>query len=377
MKVLHVVPSIARGYGGPTRSLGGYARAAAVAGIECAIAAPAAAPTDVQALRETAPEAQLLQFNSSGDAAFVHSASLVEFVRDNARRFDAVHVHGLFNGVSTFAARVCRRAGTPLIVRPFGMLSHYTFGHRRRLLKRFCFAMFDGPNVRAASGIHFTTTAERDEAAWHGIPLGRESFVVAPPYIREAHAPPQRLLSERPTALLVSRLDPVKNIEVLLDAWRIVVGELSTARLVIAGDGPRRYRADLEALASRFGLTASVEFRGFVDGPAKQELYENAHVFVLPSRHENFGIAVLEALAAGVPAVVTAEVQLSEFIAANALGAICAASPSALAADLLRFLGSPAPRLACANRAPALVEQHFGIAAIGAQLLTMYRAAAA
>ncbi|MDB4909797.1 MAG: glycosyltransferase, partial [Gemmatimonadetes bacterium] len=162
MKVLHVTPSIARAYGGPTYSLAGFARSAIGEGAEVAIAAPAPTAGD-KWLAETLPEAAVYAFRTYGRGAFLASADLHAWLRRNGARFDVVHVHGLLNPVSSLAARACVRNGWPVVIRPFGTLSRYTYAHRRGTLKLFYRWLLDRPNLERVSAIHFTTAVERAE----------------------------------------------------------------------------------------------------------------------------------------------------------------------------------------------------------------------
>jgi glycosyltransferase involved in cell wall biosynthesis len=120
-------------------------------------------------------------------------------------------------------------------------------------------------------------------------------------------------------------------------------------------------------------LEPSVTFAGHVEGAAKTELLSAAAVFALPSFHENFGIAVLEALAAGLPAVITPEVQLSEFVSEHSLGVVSEPSAPAFANAIVRSLTDHALRERCGAEGPQLVARYFSPGAVGDALLQMYR----
>ncbi len=268
--------------------------------------------------------------------------------------------------MSSLAARTASAQGTPVVVRPFGTLSRYTFAHRRGWLKRGYFQAIDRPNLRRARGLHFTTDAERDEAGWHGLDLETRSFVVPPPL--HLYAMPCR----EPTTdvLFLSRLHPKKNVEGLLNAWARVVRDRPGLRLTIAGDGEPAYVARLRAQAA--GLGASVVFAGFVHGEEKARLLASARVFALPSFHENFGVAVLEALAAGLPVVISRDVQLAAFVERHALGRVVAADAGPLAEALLASLDDTALIARCRQDGRRLVADTFSPDAVGQQLRAMY-----
>jgi glycosyltransferase involved in cell wall biosynthesis len=339
------------------------------------VAAPALDEVDERWLRDALPDTELHLFLGRGEGAFVRSPSLVSWLSRTGGSFDVVHVHGLMNPVSTLAMRACVRRGWPLVVRPFGMLSSYTFAHRRSQLKRAYFALLDGPTLARAQALHFTTDTERDEAARHGRGFRERSFVIPPPWVGTASPDGGRRRGARPTALFLSRLHPVKHLELLIGAWRGVTERVPDARLVIAGEGEPAYVRHLRGLAAEAGVGESVSFVGFADGEAKERLLGEADAFVLPSYHENFGVAVLEALAAGVPVVVTREVQLSGFVEAHGLGLVARRGEADLAAGLAHVLTDDTLRARCMTDGRALVERHFSLERVGEALAGMYEEA--
>jgi glycosyltransferase involved in cell wall biosynthesis len=370
VKVLHVAPNISRAYGGPTYSLAAYSRASLALGSELTIAAPVPDSGD-EWLADTLPGVELRTFRNFERGAFVAAPALHAWLRHHGSRFDVVHVHGLLNPVSSLAARACIRQGWPLVIRPFGTMSRYTFAHRRGAIKRVYSAILDRRNLRRARAVHFTTEIERDESAWQGISWHDRAFVIPPPWLTGVPDDIRPPRAHRCTALFLSRLDPVKNVELLLDAWPLVQRASPNVQLMIAGDGDPVYVSELRVRAERLG--GSVHFLGYVDGVAKQKLLADADLFVLPSLHENFGIAVLEAMASGLPVVVTPEVQLSNFIEEHSLGLVSQRSPEALAHAIMGALGDDELNARCRDQGAALVTQHFSLQTVGEQLLEMYR----
>ena len=373
MRVLHVAPSVAREYGGPTISLLGYAEAGQRAGAEITVAAPVAEGEGAGWFGERAAQVgvELRPFRGRGRDAFVRSRELGRWLHTQAASFDLVHVHGLLNPVSTMAARECRLTGVPMVVRPFGMLSRYTFTHRRGWAKHLVFRLLDGPNLRAAKAVHFTTRSEMEQAAWHGISFADKGFVVPPPLgeavVGEASRPDE---SGPPVVLFLSRLHPVKSVETLIAGWSAVLEDHPTARLVIAGDGDPEYVAGLRRLA--VGVM-NIDFVGFAAGEAKRDLLASAHAFVLPSHHENFGVAVAEALAAGLPVVVTAEVQLASLIQDHRLGVVAEREPERFARAISDILSDPVLRRHCAEMGPQIMAEQFSLPSVSVRLMTMYR----
>jgi glycosyltransferase involved in cell wall biosynthesis len=150
-----------------------------------------------------------------------------------------------------------------------------------------------------ASAIHVTSEAEAEDVARLGygdrarvIPLGVDVGVRPSRRARPASG------SEPLRLLFLSRLHEKKNVPLLLRALATATSASRRIELTIAGGGDPGYRDQLAALADRLGLRDVVSFAGYVDGLAKERAFAEADCFVLPSAHENFGLAVAEALAA-------------------------------------------------------------------------------
>jgi glycosyltransferase involved in cell wall biosynthesis len=105
--------------------------------------------------------------------------------------------------------------------------------------------------------------------------------------------------------LSLSRLNPLKGLDHLLEAWGRLAGLQPSWRLLIAGPDEGGYEARLKASAASLGVASSVTFCGPLYGDDKALALQNAGLFVLPTLSENFGIAVAEALACGVPVITT------------------------------------------------------------------------
>jgi glycosyltransferase involved in cell wall biosynthesis len=374
VKILHVTPNVSRAYGGPTYSLVGYSAAGISASGEVTVAAPRPPESDVEWLTSQLSRTELKLFTGHGRNAFIASPALHAWMRTHGSTFDVVHVHGLLNPISSLASRLCIRRRWPIVIRPFGTLSSYTLSHRRSALKKLYFSAIERPTLRRTSALHFTTTAERDEASGHGISWGSRAFVIPPP-VGDLPRVESRAPRTTSNVVVIARLNPVKHLEVLLDAWPLVLQRIPAARLAIAGDGDPAYVRSLRQRAATMG--DSVRFVGTVDNARKQSLLEESDLFVLPSLHENFGMAVLEAIGAGLPVVITPEVQLSSFVTEHRLGLIAEGSACPIAGAMIAALSDQALRARCFRDGAPIVSHFFSRLRIGEQLLEMYAFATA
>jgi glycosyltransferase involved in cell wall biosynthesis len=128
----------------------------------------------------------------------------------------------------------------------------------------------------------------------------------------------------------------------------------------------------MRALATRLGLGARVRFVGFADSATKRRLYRESDVFALPSFQENFGIAVAEAMAHGLPVVISNQVALApEVLAAGAGSVVDPENSSQFAASLASFEDNAA-RARVSEAARQLVRTRFSIRTMAEALQEMY-----
>jgi len=144
--------------------------------------------------------------------------------------------------------------------------------------------------------------------------------------------------------LFLSRIHPKKGLELLLDAMAVRSGKLSEARLVVAGSGDPAYVAGLRRRAEGPSLAGRVTFTGWLSGQEKIEALADCDLFVLPSFQENFAIAVLEAMACGVPVVVGTGVNLKDAICDAGAGVAIGPGRDELRETLSQLLEDTAAR---------------------------------
>ena len=164
--------------------------------------------------------------------------------------------------------------------------------------------------------------------------------------------------------LFVARLDPVKGLELLLDAFRMVRESYPRTVLVVAGSGDDAYERTLHQRAR--GL--DVVWTGFLDHAAKAAALADADIFVAPSQSESFGLAAVEALAAGVPTVMTEGVGIAGEVAASGAGVVVAPQPKALAEAITRVLGDAELAARLSSRGAALAQSRYRSDAVAAQV---------
>jgi glycosyltransferase involved in cell wall biosynthesis len=380
MKVLHVIPSLASAHGGPTRALGLMERSLVALGV---IVETVTTDDDGDQSYNGKPCCMPLAENGVTRRYFHKwlefykvSPGFGRWILKHARDYDVVHIHALFSFTSVIAAWAARRAGVPYVLRPLGTLSPYGMRQRRPLFKRLSLACIEGPLLRDAAAVHFTSAQEAQEAEDLGltvrgriVPLGLPTSVAG-----NADAWPQRLGLPLGANCLVflSRLDPKKNLLGLLAAAELLKERGYDLHWLIGGDGPADYVVQLQRQSNVHGLEGCVHWLGRVDGQAKADLLATGQLFVLPSFAENFGIAVAEALAAGLPCVVGEGVALGQAIVEQGAGLTVAPDAESIAQGVEYFLADAPRRTTAALAARQLAESEYSQDVMGQRLVTMY-----
>jgi glycosyltransferase involved in cell wall biosynthesis len=174
--------------------------------------------------------------------------------------------------------------------------------------------------------------------------------------------------------LYLSRLDPVKNLESLLRAIAQLNRPDWTVTLLVAGSGEAAYVRQLHELARSEGIEDSVVWLGHVTGETKASALSLATLFVLPSFSENFGVAVLEALASGLPCVVGRGVGMATAVESAGAGLAVNPDPDSIAVAIRKLLESQALRAAASSAARHMVEQEYSLEVLGRRLAGLYDA---
>jgi len=372
MRILHVIPSLAAVHGGPSVVLPIMERALTAEGIEVETVTT---DDDGPGQRNDKGNGEPRHENGAVRRYFPKqtefykvSLPLARWLKEEVGRFDVVHIHALFSHASIAAARAARRAQVPYVIRPLGVLNQYGVKQRRASLKRVSLRWIEGPLLRDAAAVHFTLDDERIEAQLLGLPFAP---VVIPLGLEAAPLPPANPTAQ-PTVLFLSRIDPKKNIETLLAAWKILIPSHPEWRLVIAGSGDPGYEMTLRKLAEELGLGSSVVWPGLVKGQEKSQFLSDAQIFTLPSHSENFGIAAAEALLAGKACVFTAGVAVGALAASHAAALLSPEGAAGLAQSLGSLMDPPEMRIALAASAKSFAAGELSAAVMGQNLKALY-----
>lgn len=310
------------------------------------------------------------------------SIPLARALADAVPRADVVHLHSLYLFHTWFTARLCRRLGVPYLLRPHGTLDPFLW-RRHRARKAVLEALFQNRVLREAAAIHYTAEEEMRLAAPYaqGAPgvvvpngLDLDQYAVLPPRCTFRRQHPE--IGNRRIVLFLSRLNFKKGLDVLIPGFARAAHRHDDLHLVIAGPDDGQLAAAEGQVASE-GVGGRVTFVGMLDHAAKLACFRDAAMFVLPSYSENFGIAIVEAMACGVPVAISDRVNIWREIEAAGAGLVAPPAAGDVAAQIERLAADPAAAAAMGERGRALVAEKFAWSKIARDLEAVYRSLAA
>ena len=379
MKVLHVTPTMSEEAGGPPVALSGLTTALAAVGVDCEILTTMGGrfhrpPVGVaDAPIHACPASRLSRLWNS------HSPMLADFVGKHLTEFDIVHVHELWHYPGFVACRAARRRGVPYLWSLRGGLDGVAL--RQKAVRKWLYmTLVQRRLLNSAAALHALTSVE----AAHATALGVDTPVTVIPNgvasnLKQAidelgtGAYVGRLpqLAGRRVILFLGRLTANKGLDVLARSF-IDITRRYDAALLIVGPNEGDTQARATRLLTEAGVIDRVTFTGALAGNDKLAALACADVFVLPSYAEGFSNAVLEALAAGLPVVISEHCNFPE-VAERGAGMIVRNDPREIGSAVSTLLGDEVRREEAGRNGHRLVQERYGWPTVAEAFADLYR----
>jgi glycosyltransferase involved in cell wall biosynthesis len=382
VRILQIIPSLAGRDGGPPKAILEAScelrrrnhevkiYTTNVDGNRC-LNVPVAAPVDLRGI-------EVSYFPVSGGNYYKLSPSMAGALKRSVAHFELVHIHSLYQFPSTAAAYYARRYGVPYIIQPHGSLDPYLF-RRRAWRKRFYEALIERSNLASAAAVLFTSDEEMELARLSGlrfrgavVPHGVELEVGDIAEREKADIIWPELAGKR-TILFLGRINFKKGLDVLARAFGQIRRLRRDVHLVIAGPDTDGYGARVRGWLAEQGALEATTFTGMVLDERKAALLARADLFLLASYTENFGIAVVEAMAAGLPVVISNKVNIWREIEAAQAGVVVNPDAHEAAQAMLALLDNPSAAKEMGERGYRLARERFSWRVVGDQLHQLYQ----
>lgn len=314
-----------------------------------------------------------------GISGYGYSKYFVRWLRQNVGNYDVVIVNGIWQ-YSSFgvwlALRSLRKQNlyTPAyFVFTHGMLDPwfkrtYPLKHLKKWLYWF-WAEFQV--LRDAKAVLFTCDEERilaRESFWLYkcneivVNLGIAAPTVEPQVQRQVFLEKFPELREKRLLLFLSRIHVKKGCDLLIEAFAKVATTDDSLHLVMAGPDQTNWQAQLQLLAKKLGIERKITWTGMLSGDLKWGAFYASEVMLLPSHQENFGVAVAEAIACGVPVLISNKVNIWREIAADGAGLVASDDLNGTVQSLQKWLAmTPNEQIAMQEKAKQCFTKRFEI----------------
>lgn len=377
MRIVHVISSIDPRAGGPVTALVGLTEALTAAGGQVTVVSTWRQGNDLQVADRLRHAGVTVEIVGPTCTPLQYHRDLKPTLKRIIANADIVHIHGLWENIQHHAARIAQAHKVPYVIRPCGMLDPWSL-KQSQLRKKIYLRLRLQQNLCHAAAIHYTTQTEQRLAN----PLTENKTYFIEPNGLDLNEIPttsptgflrQRIpsLGTRPIVLFLSRLHHKKGLDLLIPAF----ADVSTdSVLVLAGPCDDAYRAQLEQMIAKHHVTDRIFFAGMLHGSERFAAMAGAAIYVLPSYQENFGISVIEALACGLPVIISDQVNIHDEITNAQVGQVIPTEISALTAAIDRWLGNPELRQAAGQRARTFARTQYDWNHIAENWMRHYRA---
>ncbi len=274
-----------------------------------------------------------------GKGPWCHNKNLINWLTENLTNYDAVILHGLwlFPGYALYNVlkkrKYINKYSPALIVMPHGMLDPYfqkAEGRKIKAIRNILYwKMIEKNLVNNADALLFTCEEERNLASTYFSPYKPKKTFIVSLGVPFPSLDSKRFISntKQKSLLFLSRIHPKKGIDLLVEAYSEIIAEDKRGllpNLIIAGPGLETEFGNriYNSVQANSHIKNKISFPGMLIGEAKWEAFFNCEAFILPSHQENFGIAVVEALACGKPVLITDKINIWREIQADEAGIV-------------------------------------------------------
>lgn len=337
IKVLRVLGGLDPAFGGPSESAVNQCLAVQAAGAQNTVVYPfhPAISVDNELARRRLDEAGVVtkrflitRIAGRHSHRWAMSAGASRWMLGTLQNYDVVHVHSAWGVAQLSALSVSRLRSRPCIMSPHESLTDFDIETStsvppwaKRTIRRHY--------MSRVAVIVFSSSAEKRDSMT--VRASARAVVIPHPVLGILDRPRAAPRDDGPLVIgFLGRLHPKKNVDLLI---RALVG-VSGSKLIVAGDGPADQRERLASVADECEVSDRVEWLGFVSGSARDAFLDSVDVLAMPSDYECFGMAAAEAIARGVPTIVSKNCGIAEVVERNQCGLVVEADVESVVAGM-------------------------------------------
>lgn len=311
---------------------------------------------------------------------YYYSSDLSKALKKHIQEFDIAHIHSVFLYPTRITSYWCKKKNIPYLINPFGALDSDMINLKSSFLKRIYIKLIETSNINNAAMIHLASEYEKKRflclefdvptaVVARGIFLKEYERQLAGKSLQIIY--PQ--LRGKKIILFLGRIHPKKGLEKLGLAFKEIIKKKKDVRLVITGDGEKEYVKKIKSFYKKLGLLDKTVFTGMLLGEEKLSAFYSSEIFVLSSYGENFGIAALEAMACGLPVVISKKVGLFSDVKEYQTGFVVGNEVADIERAIEEIIDNRKLKDGMAQNSKKLIQDKFGIDKITDQMVKVYQ----
>lgn len=364
MKILHTISGLNISSGGPTSCTYNLIKGLRDEGIEA----------DILTLMPRDDSDKIIA-DDSFIKALPNDARTPLVCSSNFRRYlishigyDLYHANGLWTCPTHFTAEIAKKQNKPCVIAPHGMLYPQAL-QVSAWKKKIVSMVFQRKDLETASCLQATCMAELEHIRAFG--LNNPVAVIPNGLVIDDSLEIRKTSNSVRRFAFVGRLNRIKNVDLLLSAWSKLGDKTRNCELLIIGDGDTAYKKELEEFATANKLN-NVRFLGFIMGKDLQKLVHSIDFQILPSKSENFGMVVPEALIQGVPVIASKGTPWSDLATFDCGWWVDNDIDTLISTLLIAINLSEQDRLGMGERGRTLVLRHYSIKSVSLRMKQLY-----
>jgi len=302
MKILMIIPSVSKKWGGTTTSvMNFYNGLTENSNVTCTVITTITEDEKNEIHSEILDNDDFILFPTKS-AGWRYSKELKDYLKNNMKSYDLVWIHALWTGTTYYAAKYAKKYNVPYIVTPHGMIEPDAL-KRKGLKKKLYWSLIEKRVFDKAAAIHCITEAEVTYAKQ----LTKTKNFVIPNGIGE-EAFLEKEYDQLKSICFIGRFHEKKALDLLLKA----IATIDDVKLLVAGGGEEEYENYIYSLVEELQIEDRVEFKGFADENVKKEMFQKSSFLVLPSHTEGLSMVGLESVMNSTPVLTTRKCNFDE-----------------------------------------------------------------
>ncbi|MBS6268833.1 MAG: glycosyltransferase [Tannerella sp.] len=364
MKILHTISGLNISSGGPTSCTYNLIKGLRDEGIEADILT--LMPRD-DSDKIIADDSFIKALPNDARTPLVYSSNFRRYLSSHIG-YDLYHANGLWTCPTHFTAEIAKKQYKPCVIAPHGMLYPQAL-QVSAWKKKIVSTVFQRKDLETASCLQATCMAELEHIRAFG--LNNPVAVIPNGLVIDDSLEIRKTSNSVRRFAFVGRLNRIKNVDLLLSAWSKLGDKTRNCELLIIGDGDTAYKKELEEFATANKLN-NVRFLGFIMGKDLQKLVHSIDFQILPSKSENFGMVVPEALIQGVPVIASKGTPWSDLETFDCGWWVDNDIDTLISTLLIAINLSEQDRLGMGERGRTLVLRHYSIKSVSLRMKQLY-----